>query len=99
MHYNRKIQDIITATAKAFGLDRRTMMSKNKYPEIAMPRMAAMYIAHKHGFTHSGIARQFNRTAGTVINAIKSVQNEADTRPKFAKTIKLIERTIENEQH
>lgn len=75
------------------------MMSKNKYPEIAMPRMAAMYIAFKHGFTYSGIARQFNRTAGTVINAIKSVQNEADTRPKFAAIIKKLERTIENEQH
>lgn len=99
MYYNRKIQDIITATAKAFGLDRRTMMSKNKYPEIAMPRMAAMYIAFKHGYTYSGIARQFNRTAGTVTNAIKSVQNEADTRPKFAAIIKLIEKKIENEQH
>jgi chromosomal replication initiation ATPase DnaA len=75
------------------------MMSKNKYPEIAMPRMAAMYIAFKHGYTYSGIARQFNRTAGTVTNAIKSVQNEADTRPKFAAIIKLIEKKIENEQH
>lgn len=75
------------------------MMSKNKYPEIAMPRMAAMYIAFKHGYTYSGIARQFNRTAGTVTNAVKSVQNEADTRPKFAAIIKLIEKKIENEQH
>ena len=96
MKHNQRITEIIDATAQFFGLPKKVMMSKCRYPEIAIPRMTAMYLAHEEGFTYSGIARRFNRHHGTVLHAVKSRRNDEQTNLKAALEIQKVRELIKS---
>jgi chromosomal replication initiator protein len=94
MSHNKRITEIIDKTAQGFGLHKRVMMGRSRFPEIVIPRHTAMYLAYEHGFSYSAIARRFNRTHGAIMHAVKSRMNDEQTNKKAAQEIQEIRKKI-----
>lgn len=94
MTHNKRITEIIDKTAQGFGLSVTVMMSRCKIPEVALPRMSAMFFAREEGFTLTGIARRFNRHHHAVWYAFRAIQNEIETNKTFAQKIEEIRKQL-----
>jgi hypothetical protein len=67
-----------------FGLNRETMISKQKNPgcrkeRLTIPRMIAMRLCRELGYSYSAIGEAFNRDHGTIIHAFNRIGNLFDT--------------------
>ena len=79
------VQRIITLSCAEFGASEELVMSRARMVSIVLVRQVAMALSREftdHSFMKIGA--MFSRDHGTVIHAIKAVQNWCDTNPAFS---------------
>jgi chromosomal replication initiator protein len=79
------VTDTIATVAAAFDLTSAEINSGTRREPVAIARQVAMWICRNHrDESFHSIGLQFGLTHGTVIHAMKSVQDRLDTDARFA---------------
>ncbi|MBQ7906658.1 MAG: chromosomal replication initiator protein DnaA [Clostridia bacterium] len=91
----KKMDDIIIAVSKKFGVTREDILSTKRNKEIAVPRHIIVYVARScTNFSQSQIGKCINRDRTTVISSESYVKEEMAKNPTFALEVNDIIREI-----
>jgi chromosomal replication initiator protein len=91
-----RIADIQRATAEAFSLPLRELLSKRQDRRCARPRQVAMYLAREltvHSLPEIG--REFDRDHTTIMHGIAQVEALMAQKPEFAARVEAIRTRLE----
>ncbi len=89
------IDDIVTETAREFGISKNKLCALSRAREVAIPRQICMYLAKLH--TENSLATigiSFNRNHSTVLHSIKKCEEFTSTNNPICLKIKNIEKRI-----
>lgn len=91
----KKMDDIILAVSKKFGVSREDILSTKRNKEIAIPRHISVYIARQcTQLSQSQIGKAINRDRTTVISSEAFVKEQMEKDSSFAYEVNSIIREI-----
>lgn len=92
---SKKMDDIIIAVSKKFGITREDILSTKRNKEIAVPRHIIVYVARScTNLSQSQIGKSINRDRTTVISSENYVKEEMAKNPTFSLEVNDIIREI-----
>lgn len=92
---SKKMDDIIMAVSKKFGITREDILSTKRNKEIAVPRHIIVYVARScTNLSQSQIGKSINRDRTTVISSENYVKEEMAKNPTFSLEVNDIIREI-----
>ena len=78
-----------------FGIDEKTLQSRNRRREIVYPRQVAIYVMHLNGYKNRDICKYFGFTNATVYHSICVVKDEITYDRHLAEDISEIQKTMD----
>ena len=91
-------ETIIQIVANYYQIEDELIFGERKWEDQVRPRHIAMYFCREYtALSLTAIAKIFNRTHATVINAMKSVNNQVETSGKYKFQFDEIENIIKHE--
>ncbi|GEM_PF-1132735 len=87
-----KVASIQWLCARQAGISMAQLLGRSREEIFAWPRMAAMFLARKHtGCRLQALGRLFKRNHGTILHAMKRVQDRISTDQRFAAAVATLE--------
>lgn len=89
------VDDVIVATARAFGTSVRRLRGRDRRHAVRLPRQVAMHLGRKIvGSSYGALGEAFGRDHTTVLQACRSVATRLETDRSLAATVARIEQRL-----
>ena len=66
------VADIVSAVSMETGIKPQAIYSNSRRQRVAFARQLVMYVAHRHGVSHSAIGRALGRDHSTIMHGIRA---------------------------
>ena len=87
----------VIASANNFGVWQQQILSRTRCVDIADARQVAMALTYEGSeeMSFPQVGKMFKRHHGTIINAVRAVQNKRETDPRFRAKVEAVERELD----
>jgi len=86
---HRRLRLIAEAASEYWDLTVDEMKARDRRPKIVWPRSVCMYLGMREGYTSVAVGKWWgDRNHGSVLNAVKVVNDLIDTRESYKKQLR-----------
>jgi chromosomal replication initiator protein len=89
--------EVISAVSQYFCITNAALLSHNRDHHLVIARQAAMVLLREYGLSLQAVGDMLDRDHGTVIHAIKAVQERCETDPHFERAMKALREIVSHE--
>jgi chromosomal replication initiation ATPase DnaA len=85
-----KLNQIAALAAATYNVPIEQLYRNNRIEEVVLPRQLAMHLSVAHGYKLVTTGNHFGKDHGTVLHAIRSVQDRMDVNADFHDTVEAL---------